>query len=104
MDDDNFNNFIGTWKYSPPWDESDDCRSEYEISGSADNPIVKAKDYYDGEVFIISNITWDGHILEFESFMRSTGRKGLNKFTLDHEGQINNEFTFTESDKLTKIT
>ncbi|MEZ5691582.1 MAG: hypothetical protein R3D71_07955 [Rickettsiales bacterium] len=102
MNYDNFIYFIGTWKYSPPWDGSDDFMSEYEISGSFDDPVVKAKDLYDGEEFIISNIKWDGFILEFESLMKSTGRKGINKLTLDHEGQLNNEFTFTESNKLTK--
>ena len=104
MSQDNYRFFIGKWKYNPPWDDSDDFMSEYEISGSAENPIVKAKDFYDGEEFIISNIKWDGTVLEFESLMKSTGRKGINKLTLDHEGQINNEFTFTESDKLTRIT
>ena len=101
---DNFNKLIGKWRYNPPWDDSDDCRSEYEIGGSADNPIVKAMDYYDGEEFIITNIKWDGQVLEFESLMKSTGRKGVNKFTLDTDGKITNEFTFTESDKLTKVT
>ena len=104
MDDDIFKSFIGVWRYNPPWDDSDDFMSEYEISGSAENPIVKAKDFYDGEEFIISNVKWAGKALVFESLMRSTGRKGINKLTLDNEGQIDNEFTFTESDKLTKVT
>ena len=104
MDDNIFKKFIGVWKYNPPWDSSDDFMSEYIISGSAEKPIVKAKDFYDGEEFIISNVMWDGKALVFESLMRSTGRKGINKFTLDNEEQINNEFTFTESDKLTRVT
>jgi len=103
MTQDNFIHFIGTWRYNPPWDDSDDCRSEYEISGTAEQPIIRAKDFYDNEEFLISGIKWDGNVLEFQSLMKSTGRKGINKFTLDKEGIINNEFTFTESDKLTKI-
>ena len=104
MNRDTYKYFIGTWKYNPPWDDSDDCRSEYEISGSAEQPIIKARDFYDNEEYVISNVKWNGSVLEFQSFMKSTGRKGINRFTLDNEGQINNEFTFTESDKLTKIT
>ena len=103
MADNNFKHFIGIWKYNPPWDDTDDCRSEYEISGSAKSPIVKAKDFYDGEDYIISNVKWGGDVLTFETLMESTGRKGINKLTLDSELQINNEFTFTESSKLTKV-
>ena len=100
---DNYHKFIGTWKYNPPWDDTDDFMSEYEIKGTAENPIIKAKDFYDDEEFIISNIQWDGKTLMFESLMNSTGRKGLNRLTLDNDGKLNNEFTFTESSKLTKI-
>jgi len=79
------------------------CRSEYEISGSAEKPMVKAIDFCDGEEFIVSNVSWNGQVLEFESFMKSTGRKVINKFTLVYDGLITNEFTFTESGKLTKF-
>ena len=103
MKDSNFRKLIGKWKYNPPWDDFDDCRSEYEISGSAEKPMVKAIDFYDSEEFIVSNISWNSQVLEFESFMKSTGRKGINKFILGDDGLITNEFTFTESGKLTKI-
>ena len=104
MKDDNFRNLLGKWKYNPPWDDSDDCRSEYEISGTAEHPIVKGKDFYDGEEFIISSVSWNGKILQFESVMESTGRKGINRFTLEDDGLISNEYTFTETDKLTRIS
>lgn len=99
-----FTEFVGLWKYSPPWDDTDDFRSEYEVSGNAENPLVKARDFYDGEEYLITNISFRSGVLQFDSFMKSTGRKGHNKLSISKDGGLDNEFTFTETSKLTKTT
>jgi hypothetical protein len=63
---------------------------------------VTGYDTSDKEEFEITNITWDGITLTFESFMPSTKRKGINKFSLLADNEIESEFTFTFSDRLIK--
>lgn len=82
-----------------PWD-SDDYLSEYVIAGSEEEPKVTAKDLNDGEEFIISNAKWEQGVLVFESFMPSTKRHGINKFSLSSDGSLKSEFTFTVVESL----
>ena len=96
-----FENIRGKWRSSSPWD-SDDYMSEYEVSGSSIAPIVKARDLYDGEEFIISNTKWEDNILSFHSSMPSTGREGINKFYINQSGELICEFTFTVKEVLSK--
>lgn len=99
--DDAFEKMIGKWIHLDPYD-SDDYLAVYEISGTTDDPIVKGHDKQDGEKFDITNIKWDGYILEFESLMLSTGRKGINKFKLLDDGIVESEFTFTVIERMKK--
>jgi hypothetical protein len=101
MNQDKFNKIKGRWVHAAPYD-SDDYWAIYEVLGTADNPIVKAHDTQDGENFEITNITWDGEVLKFESLMPSTGRRGVNKFRFLEDGMIESEFTFTVIEKMKK--
>jgi|WetSurMetagenome_2_1015567.scaffolds.fasta_scaffold00201_7 hypothetical protein len=99
----NFDNLIGKWVHIEEWD-TDDWMSEYDISGTENNIIIKAKDHNDGEEYEISNIKWNGQVLEFVSVMPSTGRKGINKFRIKSENELESEFTFTEYDIMKRKT
>ncbi len=99
-----FGDIVGVWIHSLPWD-SDDYLSEYVISGTEIEPVVTARDLNDGEEFIISNVKWEYGQLTFESFMPSTERRGINKFSLSSNGSLKSEFTFTVVESLDrKIT
>ena len=101
MNDNKFIKLIGKWKHISPYD-GDDYLAIYEVSGTVDTPKVTGYDTSDNEKFIISNVAWDGKTLTFESLMPSTKRKGINKFTLKGDGEIQSEFTFTIYDQLIK--
>lgn len=96
-----FSNLIGIWLVRSP-EDSDDYRSEYTIGGTESEPLVKAKDLSDGEEFVISNVVWASGKLKFESYMPSTERVGKNVFTLNKNGTIETEFTFTVKEVLIK--
>ena len=91
---DNFEKIKGRWVHSLPWD-SDDYLAIYEIGGSSSNPEVAAWDTADNESFDVSQIDWDGQTLSFETLMPSTNRRGINRFKLLDNDNIESEFTFT---------
>lgn len=90
---------IGHWSSSSA-EDSDDYLVEYLISKARDAFKVRAKDLQDGEEMKISDLSWDGRVLEFISFMPSTRRKGLNKFRVKDSNHLWAEFTFTIVEEL----
>ena len=76
------------------WD-SDDYLAIYEIGGTSTNPEVTAWDTVDNESFEVSQINWNGQVLSFETLMPSTKRRGINRFKLLDDDNIESEFTFT---------
>lgn len=96
-----YRKLIGRWKSPAPWD-SEDYRVAYEVSGFEHNPVVSATDLSDGEAFLVSNVDWDGDALTFTTLMPSTGRIGINRFSLDERGDVTAQFTFTVIEKLVR--
>ena len=94
--------FEGTWVSSLPFD-SDDYLVEYTIEYKKGLMRVKARDYRDGEILKISKVRLVGEVLEFESLMPSTGRKGVNRLRLKRDGELHSEFTFTVVETLKRI-
>ncbi len=93
---------VGAWRHAAPWD-SDDYLTEYTISIRDGLPSVTALDLSDGEVFIISDVQWDGSTIRFHSFMPSTGREGLNEFSLGPGGVLQSRFTFSVVETLQRV-
>lgn len=98
----NRNDYIGKWVSTLPFD-SDDYLVEYVISLRDGSFQIEAKDLQDDEKMEISNISFDGEALSFTSCMTSTERKGINKFRLKNDNQIEAEFTFTVVEELKRI-
>ena len=93
---------VGTWQHPAPWN-SDDYLAEYVISVENGAPVITARDLNDGEVFVISEARWDGKVLSFRSHMPSTGREGLNEFSLTPTGELQSRFTFTVVEQLHRV-
>ena len=85
---------LGTWVNS----EGDDLRADYTITRKALGLVVHGVDRYDGEEFVISDISWDGHVLNFKSLMPSTGRTGSHIFRPLSRKRAKVTFTFTETE------
>ena len=64
---------------------------------------VTARDYRDGERMKISDVKFDGRTLEFVSLMPSTGRRGINRFTVKDSSTLTSEFTFIVVEFLKRI-
>ena len=94
-----FKKYIGTWMHSFP-EDSDDYLSEYVISGNEEEPVVTARDISDGEFFEVSDVNWNEGKLTFKTLMPSTKRKGKNVFSLNEDGVLESEFTFTVMEQL----
>src|SRR4051794_16095887 len=94
--------FVGTWVSAQPFD-SDDYLVEYTISRVGSRYQVTAKDYRDGEPMEISEVKLNRGCLQFRSVMPSTGRTGINRFTLKDSETILTEFTFTVLESLKRI-
>lgn len=97
------NAFVGKWVSSQPFD-SDDYLVEYTITKAGSSLTIEARDYRDGESMEISDITFDGNTLEFVSLMPSTGRRGLNRFSIKESDVIVSEFTFTVVETLKRMS
>ena len=76
---------IGTWILP------DDTPAEYTVTALGDAPSVSGVDTSDGEVFVISDVHWDGTVLRFTSLMPSTSYelthtlRALDAETVEHE-------------------
>lgn len=99
---DGFTPFIGSWRHVASWD-SDDYLALYVISGTADAPVVHAKDLSDDEVFVISDIRYQNGTLTFTSLMPSTQRRGINRLRLCADGSMEVQFTFTVLERLERF-
>jgi len=92
---------VGRWRHVAPWD-SDDYLAEYQVAFDGTHFTVSGHDLNDGELFEISDVSWDGVTLRFRSIMPSTQRKGLNEFRALPDGSLESRFTFTVVEKLTR--
>lgn len=54
--------------------DEDDARSEYHIHVRAGQRLVSARDYIDGELHVVANVTCDQQWAEFDTLMASTSR------------------------------
>jgi hypothetical protein len=68
---------VGVWR-PPDGDES----AEYTIRAAGGGFQVSGVDRYDGENFVISDVSWDGEVLRFTSTMPSTS------WELQHEFRV----------------
>ena len=93
---------VGSWRHPTPWDSAD-YLTEYAISVVDGCPVVAARDLNDGEEFIISQVHWDGAILRFHSLLPSTGREGVNEFSLAPAGALQSRFTFTVVEEFHRV-
>jgi hypothetical protein len=94
------NRLIGTWH-----GEGDDARAEYTVSFIDGNFQVKGIDAVDGEVFVISDVRWDGaFLLRFRSQMPSTGRVVEHVFEALSSDSVKHTFTLTDTEIWTKKT
>lgn len=93
--------FVGTWVAAEPF--SEDFMVEYSIARLHGQYEVTARDYQDGEQMEISDVKFDGNTLEFVSLMPSTGRKGINRFTVKDANTLATEFTFTVIESLRRV-
>lgn len=93
---------LGKWRHPTPWD-SNDYLTEYVISYKDGKPVVTGKDVQDGEDFIVSDVSWDGHVLRFKTLMPSTGREGINEMWLLKKDVLKVKFTFTETEELQRV-
>jgi len=91
--------FIGSWVSSLPFD-SDDYLIKYDISIQNGRFRVCARDLKDGERIRITEIKYHRGVLQFLSYVPSTKRKGLNRFTIKNVGRLKSEFTFTVVEEL----
>ena len=81
---------IGTWIH--PGDTS----VEYTVSALGDVCTVAAVDLVDGENFVISDLSWDGHELRFTSLMPSTNYDLRHVFRVLSTHEIEHEWTRSE--------
>lgn len=89
---------VGVWR-----SDEDDARSEYHIQIRSGQLSVSARDYVDGEPYVISNVLHDSQRVEFDTFMASTSRVG--HVTLNATGSFNRaeiRFTFTDVGYMTR--
>ena len=98
----NLQQLVGTWRHPSDWD-SEDWLAEYTISVVEGRPVISARDINDGEEFTISDVVWDGTVLRFRSLFPSTGREGLNEFTLLPTGGLRSRFTFTVVEEFRRV-
>ncbi len=82
----------GTWVT-----EEEDSFVEFTISMSAAGFIVTGRDISDGEAFLISNISWNGEVLRFDSVMPSTQYGARHAVRMAPDGKMmEHEFTLLE--------
>ena len=84
---------VGTW-----CGEGEDSRAEYTVAVRSEGFSITGIDSIDGEMFVISEVSWDGERLIFSSLMPSTGRRSTNIFRLISNDQVEYTFTFTETE------
>ena len=56
--------------------DEDDARSEYHVRIQDGQLTVSARDFIDGERYVVSNVSHDQGRVEFDTFMPSTSRTG----------------------------
>ena len=88
---------IGTWRA-----KDEDYSSIYTVSASNAELEVSAIDQRNNESFLITNVRWAPSLIEFDTEMPSTGRKGHQKIDLSVD-QVFLTFTFSDSCELQKI-
>ena len=81
--------FIGRWQT--------DSSVTLEISKAAKGFKVRAFDKDDNEEFVVSNTTWDGKFLRFETYIRSTKYRTRNCLHLISRTKLIQELTFWET-------
>jgi hypothetical protein len=83
---------VGTWVT-----DEEDSRAEFTISMSAGGFAVTGHDISDGEAFVISNISWNGEVLRFDSLMPSTQYAARHAVRMAPDGKtMEHEFTLME--------
>jgi Tfp pilus assembly ATPase PilU len=86
--------FLGRWVSTSPF-ASDDYLVEYTITKENGLMRIHAVDLQDNEEMEISEVRLEGDVLHFKSLMKSTKRKGVNRFKVKDDKTLYTEFTFT---------
>jgi hypothetical protein len=82
---------VGVWR--PAGDER---TAEWTIAANGDAFRVSAIDRYDGEAFVVSDVSWDGETLRFTSLMPSTQWEVGHAFRLVAPDEVDQERTRRE--------
>ncbi|MFT3673508.1 hypothetical protein [Aestuariivirga sp.] len=90
---------LGVWR-----SEEDDGRTEYDIQIRGGQLFVNAKDFVDGEPYVVTNVSYDAQRIEFDTLMPSTSRAGHIVLTaLSTRDRAHIQFTFTDVTYITRI-
>lgn len=89
---------VGTWITA-----DEDSDSAFVVNVTRGRFVVSGFCRSDSEKFRISNTTWDGHVLSFESFMPSTRTKATHSFAMRSDGRIDHQLTIWEIWKKKKV-
>ena len=92
----------GTWRCKTD-DTSDYPGAQYTVTIEDEIFKVTGVDTLDGELFIITDLLWNGICLVFHAYMESTGRSSINQVRYIGSGEVEFTFTFTEQELWTRI-
>jgi len=82
---------VGTW-YHPDGDST----AEFTVSPAATGFAVSGVDTQDGERFEISEVSWDGEVLGFTSYMPSTSWRTRHRLRVLDDHSVEHDCTTTE--------
>jgi hypothetical protein len=85
---------VGTWVDEE--EEQAETRATYTVSVRDGRFEVTGTDEGDGEAFVVSDITWDGQWLRFQSVMPSTQWRVGHALRVASTDRIEHDVTFTE--------
>ncbi|MDF7802205.1 hypothetical protein P4C99_22230 [Pontiellaceae bacterium B1224] len=83
--------FVGTWI-----DDAEDTDVIFQIEFIEDEFKISGNCISDGEQFEVTNISFDGTSLKFETLMPSTNYKTKNKLTVREDGKTDLELSIFE--------
>ena len=89
---------VGTWAQKARLDDPDTSYVTFTISLRDRKLVVDGVDTSDGEKLVISDVRWDGKVLEFTSVCPSTHWKAKHVFRVREPGLADHQVTYTESE------
>ncbi len=84
---------VGTWVHSDP----DASRASFTIRATGGGFVVSGVALEDGEMFEISNVSWNDPVLRFTSRMPSTNHIVEHEFQVNSSGSVAHRFSLRET-------